>query len=90
MTSHSVQEPPSFFGGINFGTGRSVITKEYPRELAQACRLRASRVAFPPLRWTLLEIADQYECEAELVEGSSQALIESRHLIAAADKLLRH
>ena len=66
-----------------------MITKEYPRELAQACRLRASRVAFPPLHWTLLEIADQYECEAELAEGSSQALIESRHLIAAADKLLR-
>ena len=65
-----------------------MITKS--RELAQACRRRASHIAFPPLRWTLLEIADQYECEAELVESSSQALIESRHLIAAADKLLRH
>ena len=67
-----------------------MIMKEYPHELAQACRLRASRVGFPPLRRTLINIADDYEMDAILVNSSSQALIESRHLIAAADKLLRH
>ena len=67
-----------------------MITKEFSLELAQACRVRASRVGFPPLRWALMEIADHHERDAVLVESSLQTVIESRRLIAAAAELLRH
>jgi hypothetical protein len=36
-----------------------------------------------------MEIADHHERDAVLVESSLQTVLESRHLIAAAAKLLR-
>ena len=61
-----------------------------PRILAQGCRVRAARVGFPPLRQTLMDIADHYELDARLVESSLRSLRESRNLIAATEELLRH
>jgi hypothetical protein len=65
-------------------------TQEDRRLRAERCRERATRVSFPPLRSALLEIADQYDMEAALVERSLQAIIESKHLLNAADRLLHH
>jgi hypothetical protein len=67
-----------------------MITKAYPLELARVCRFHASRAGFPSLRRVLLNIADRCEMDARVIERSWQALTESRHLIATADKLLRN
>jgi hypothetical protein len=70
--------------------GETMTPKVDPRILAQGCRARASHAGFPPLRRTLMDIADHYELDAYLVESSLRSLRESRHLIAAAEELLRH
>jgi hypothetical protein len=43
---------------------------------------------FPFLRENLLSIADQYDRDAELLERSLKALMESERLIAQVDDLL--
>ena len=65
-----------------------MLTKDDLRTLAERCRDRACHAGFSPLREILLEVADQYELDARLVAASLQAVLESKRLIAEADKLI--
>jgi hypothetical protein len=59
-----------------------------PHILAQGCRVPRVTFGFPPLRRTLMDIADHYELDAYLVESSLRSLRASRRLIAATEELL--
>jgi hypothetical protein len=63
-------------------------TNKIACEFAEACRLRAIRTASPFLRENLLSIAKQHDRDADLLERSLKAILESEQLIAQFDELL--
>jgi len=68
----------------------AAVTSEHDSiDRSDRCLQWADKAPTEPIRQTLLSIARLCEVDAELVERSKQCLIDSREMIARADRLLR-